>query len=215
MMNLKALGALTLLILIMLLGSASEVQAQNYIFENGLHGGQITSAEWKMLPEYCIDTQGYKYGRGGSPNSEKWVSLLGDTFWDLHHYCLAIVEFNRGQRIIYDPNERRGFLESAVSDFQYVVQHMPERYVLAPEIYTYLGRTYLLLKTPNDADSAFARARALKPDYWPAYSWWASYLIEQGRTSDARAIVTEGLKHAPASRTLQLIKRDLDSKGAG
>lgn len=188
---------------------------QDYVFENGLQGGKITPGEWKMLPVYCIDTQGYKYGRGQSPNAEKWVALMGDTFWHLHHYCLGIVQFNRAQREMYPPELRKGFLNQALGNFQYVIDRMPEHYVLAPEIYTYTGRADLLLGDSRQANEAFANARALKPDYWPAYSWWASYLGDHGHVEDGRKIVADGLAHSPQSRTLQMLKQSLDAKRGG
>lgn len=188
--------------------------AQNYVFESGLEGGPITASEWKMLPEYCIDTQGFKYGKGQSPNAAKWVALMGETFWHLHHYCLGIVQFNRAQRNSFEPVIRRGFLQSAIDNFQYVTQRMVENFVLAPEIFVYAGRAHLLLKEPKAADEAFARARALKPDYWPAYSWWSTYLANHGQVGTAKALVNAGLEHAPQSRTLQLIKRDLESRSS-
>lgn len=196
---------------LLLATSALPVWGQGYIFENNLRGGAITDAEWKTLPEYCIDTQGFKYGRGGSPNSAKWVALLGETFWHLHHYCLGIVEFNRAQRLTYGAADRRGFEDSALGDFKYVVERMPDNYVLAPEILTYLGRTYLLLGEVEKADSAFAGARKAKPDYWPAYSWWANYLSSHGEKGKARTIVDMGLANDPGSRTLQSMKRELDA----
>jgi tetratricopeptide (TPR) repeat protein len=186
--------------------------AQNYIFENGLFGGRITEAEWKTLPTYCIDTQGFKYGRGSSPNAAKWEALLGDMFWNLHHYCLGIVEFNRAQRHFFSSTDRTGLADSAVADFQYVVRQMPTGYVLAPEIYTYLGRALLLLSKEVDAGKAFEAARLAKPDYWPAYSWWASYLADHGKVDEARAIVISGLEHAPNSQTLQDLRDRLTSK---
>ena len=192
--------------------SLPEARAQNMIFATGLEGGPITDAEWKLLPEYCIDTQGFKYGKNGSPNTAKWVALLGETFWALHHYCLGIVKFNRSQKFGIPGVIQRGFLSSALGEFTYVVEHMPENYILAPEILTYVGRTHLLLNEPKLADAAFARARQMKPDYWPAYSWWASYLAAHGEPDKARTIAQEGLVNSPNSRTLQLILADLDSK---
>jgi hypothetical protein len=165
-----------------------------------------------MVPEYCIDTQGFKYGKDGSPNSAKWVGLLGETFWALHHYCLGIVKFNRSQKFGLPGVIQRGFLSSSLGEFKYVVEHMPENYILAPEILTYVGRTHLLLNEPKLADTAFARARQLKPNYWPAYSWWAAYLAAHGEPDRARAVAQEGLANSPSSRTLQLILADIDSK---
>lgn len=203
---------LTVSLLILCAVAAPGAFTQDFIFENGLEGGRITDAEWKMLPAYCIDTQGYKYGRGQSPNSAKWVALMGETFWDLHHYCLGIVQFNRAQRDTYSPVIRKGLLNQALGNFQYVIDRMPDHYVLAPEIYAYVGRAHLRLDQPRQADVAFAKARALKPDYWPAYSWWATYLLDHGKVADARAIVAEGLKYSPQSRTLHLIEQSLGAR---
>jgi hypothetical protein len=88
---------------------------------------------------------------------------------------------------------------------------MPENYVLAPEIFTYVGRTHLLLNEPNEANESFAKARQIKPDYWPAYSWWASYLAAHDAKGQARTVVKEGLKHAPNSKTLQSLLVDIES----
>ncbi len=170
-----------------------------------------TDDEWRLLPAYCPDTQGFKYGHN-SPNAPKWVSIMGETFWGLHHYCLGIMKFNRSQMLGYPPEIRSGIRVSALGEFAFVTRMMPENYILAPEIYTYIGRTHLLLNDPDEANAAFTRARTIKPDYWPAYSWWATYLADHGQKNQARAIATEGLEHSPNSRTLQLIMRDLDGK---
>lgn len=168
-------------------------------------------SEWALLPSYCPDTQGFgKYGMN-SPNASKWVATLGETFWALHHYCFGILKFERAQRRDYSSVTRQGLLTSALGEFQFVIRVMPEDYVLAPEIYTYVGRTYLLKEEPLQAESAFAKARAVKPDYWPAYSWLALWLGHHGQRDRARQIVDEGLAHAPGSRTLERIKRELGS----
>jgi tetratricopeptide (TPR) repeat protein len=138
---------------------------------------------------------------------------MGETFWALHHYCWGILKFTRSQMNAYPGVIRYGLQTSALGEFAFVVRTMPEDYVLAPEIYTYIGRTHLLQKHPMNADEAFAHARRLKPDYWPAYSWWATYLADHGQRDKAREIVAEGLKYSPDTKTLQLIAEDLDSPG--
>jgi hypothetical protein len=171
-----------------------------------------TDEEWRLLPAYCPDTQGFKYGRDGSPNAPKWVAMMGPTFWALHHYCFGILKFSRSQMLGYPPVIRSGLRRSALGEFQFVIRTMPADYILAPEIYTYVGRTHLLMNEPDAANEAFARARSLKPDYWPAYSWLASYLANHGQKEQARALVASGLEHAPNSRTLQLIMGELTGK---
>lgn len=167
--------------------------------------------EWGLLPPYCPDTNEFgKYGQN-SPNAPKWVALMGQTFWHLHHYCFGILKFERAQRQEYPPVIREGLLTSALGEFAYVIREMPQNYVLAPEIYTYVGRTYLLKDDLAHAESAFAKAQTDKPDYWPAYSWLALWLEHHGQQNKAREVVANGLKHAPDSRTLLLIKQRLGS----
>src|SRR5690242_17481207 len=75
-----------------------------------------TKEEWPLLPEYCPDTQGFKYSHN-SPNAPKWVALMGETFWALHHYCYGILKFMRGQKPGYPPEIRSGLLSSALGEF--------------------------------------------------------------------------------------------------
>lgn len=168
-----------------------------------------SGSEWALLPPYCPDTNEFgKYGKS-SPNAPKWVALMGETFWALHHYCFGILKFERAQQHEYSQVIRQGLLTSAISEFQFVIRVMPDNYVLAPEIYTYVGRTYLLKNEPMQAEMAFAKARAVKPDYWPAYSWLARWLEHHGQRDKALQVVDDGLKHAPDSRTLMLIRKEL------
>ena len=59
-----------------------------------------------------------------------------------------------------------------------------------------------MASNPGAADKAFARARAIKPDYWPAYSQWAEYLMKIGKQAEAKQLVKAGLEQAPQARML-------------
>jgi tetratricopeptide (TPR) repeat protein len=97
---------------------------------------------------------------------------------------------------------RTGNLESVRGDFQYVVNHSTPDFILLPEIYTRLGEVELLLARPKQANEAFARARQLKPDYWPAYSRWADFLIGSGKRAEAKEMVKSGLEYSPTAKGL-------------
>ena len=61
----------------------------------------ITETEMELLPRYCPDTMGFKYGdaySNTSPRASYWVSLMGPSFWAMHHYCWALISINRSQR---------------------------------------------------------------------------------------------------------------------
>jgi len=162
----------------------------------------ISEAEMRVLPRYCADTQGFKYGYKGSPNYQYWESLMGPAFWHLHHYCWSLIQINRSNRA-GTPNHRRLSLrEAALGGYLYVINNSPDNFVLLPEIYTKKGEVELLLRKIQNANESFAHARKLKPDYWPAYSHWAEYLIRIGQKNDALSIVKSGLKFSPKAKVL-------------
>jgi tetratricopeptide (TPR) repeat protein len=165
----------------------------------------ITEPEMKLIPRYCADTMGFKYGDAyynTSPRAGHWVALMGKGFWAMHHYCWARINMNRAQRAGVPAQTRRALWESARGDYGYVVNNTVPDFIMLPEIYTRIGEVELLLAHPDKANLAFIRARELKPDYWPAYSHWAEFLIAAGKRADALKVVAAGLEHAPESRVL-------------
>jgi tetratricopeptide (TPR) repeat protein len=175
---------------------------------NFAHAGKpenINQGEMALIPPYCADTQGFKYGNASynpSPRAGYWVGLMGPSFWDMHHYCWALLALRRAAGAT-SAQQRRGLWESAVGDIQYVVKNSSPNFVLLPEILVTLGGVYVLLSNVSAAYDAFLRARELKADYWPAYSDWAEVLIKSGQKSQAKALVKTGLEQSPDSKVLQ------------
>lgn len=177
----------------------------------------ITDAEMKVLPRYCPDTMGFKYGDAyynTSPRARYWVSQMGKGFWAMHHYCWAQININRARRAGVPAQTRQALRESARGDYGYVINNTAPDFIMLPEIYTRLGEVELLLARPEKASQAFARARELKPDYWPAYSHWAEYLKARGKNAEAMQIVRSGLAHSPESRVLRELYRVLGGTAA-
>lgn len=165
----------------------------------------ITEPEMKLIPRYCADTMGFKYGDAyynTSPRAGHWISLMGKGFWAMHHYCWARINMNRAQKAGVPAQTRRALWESARGDYGYVVNNTAPDFIMLPEIYTRIGEVELLLAHPDKANLAFIHAREIKPDYWPAYSYWAEFLIAAGKRADALKIVAAGLEHAPESKVL-------------
>jgi len=172
----------------------------------------ITDAEMALLPEYCADAQTFKYGDAyynTSPNAPKWVGLMGNGFWSIHHYCWALLNLGRAQKPSTSTAVRQFSRESAIEDMKYVIANTTPDFVLLPEIYTKIGDVQLSLKRAPEARDAFAQARSLKPDYWPAYLHWAEYLRQIGQKSDARAVAEEGLSYSPGAKPLQRLFAEL------
>ncbi|MEW6293380.1 MAG: tetratricopeptide repeat protein [Pseudomonadota bacterium] len=182
------------------------------------HAGKpanITAAEMALLPAYCPDTMGFGYGdayHNTSPNASKWVAMMGKDFWHMHHHCWALISYRRAERATLPASDKLRLRKAAHVDFWYVANNASPDFVMLPEIYTWIGRTELLLRNPRAAADAFARARTLKPDYVPAYTHLAEFFLAQGNRKEALKVVLEGLQHAPQAKGLLHLYRELGGK---
>lgn len=206
-MNLKFHQFVVAIMSVWLLGANSPASANK--------PANITGAEWALLPPYCADTQGFKYGdaySNTSPYARKWVALMGKDFWHMHHYCWALINYRRAQRVAVAAPEKTALRREALSDLTYVVENVDRQFVLLPEIYTLIGRTEVLLRRPQEAGAAFASAWTLKPDYWPPYFHWAEFLGSHGKKAEALEVVKAGLQHSPGTQGLLMLFHDLGGK---
>lgn len=166
-----------------------------------------TDSEVRLAAPYCMDTMGFRYGdavTNTSPKAGYWVSLMGPSFWSMHHYCWALINLARAERSSTSAQMRDHLRQSAIGDLHYVISNAKPGFIMLPEIYTRLGSTYLLLKEERKAEQAFRAAIEAKPDYWPPYARWAEYQIFRGKPRDEiRATLRDGLSHVPDSKTLR------------
>jgi tetratricopeptide (TPR) repeat protein len=168
----------------------------------------ITSEEMALIPRYCAYAQTFGSNYEHSPEGRQWASRFGGrSFHHIHHYCWGQINLQRALRSSTPRQERHYLLGTVIADYTYVVENAARDFVLLPEILTRKGEVELLRSLPSEANKSFARARALKPDYWPAYSAWAEFLIRVGKNAEAKSIVKSGLEHSPDSRTLRDLYR--------
>ena len=156
----------------------------------------------QLLPRYCPDTQVSQTVMPAQIPEENtgghgWDRLFGHAplLLGAKHYEPCRESWRIGI-------DRHGAWESARGDLGYVIDNSAPDFIMLPEIYTRLGDVQLLLKKPNRAKIAFAKARELKPDYWPAYSHWAEFLMNIGRRPEALKIVASGLAYSPDAKVL-------------
>jgi len=171
--------------------------------------GGFTWGELSLLPEYCRDVQGVLYNVRGegkdSPRAPYWVSLMGDSFWHMHHYCYGLRNMLRASAPGLAPRAKRALIERTVGEYEYVIRYSPPTMRLIPEVYLRLAEVHLQLGNLVGAKDAFERSRDLKPDYWPAYVGWVDELIKLKQFDQAKALTVEGLRQAPD--TPQLLQR--------
>lgn len=165
----------------------------------------ITDGELALTPAYCQDVQAIRYGNASynpSPRAPYWVSLMGQAFWALHHYCWGLIHVRRADAPGLPLVQRVGMLNSAVNDYFYVINNAPKDFVLAPEIYLRIGEARMAMGQVGLAHDAFRISRELKPDYWPAYTRWIDHLLRTNQTAAAKNLAAEGLRFAPGSTEL-------------
>lgn len=161
----------------------------------------VTPEEMALIPAYCPYTQSWEYLN--RPEGLRWAARVGPGFGALHHYCWGQINLLRAMRSSTQEHERRHLLNLVRGDYGYVVRNSPRDFILLPEIHTRIGEVEIHLALFKDANQSFARARALKPDYWPAYSHWADFLIRSGKLDDARKLVKTGLEYSPGAKVLR------------
>ena len=172
----------------------------------------VTDGELALLPPFCYDTIGMRYGdknSNRSPRASHWESLMGQSFWAMHHYCWAKINQRRIFAPGTDPKYRIGLLGGVVGDLGYVITNSPPDFIMLPEIYSALGVVELLRKNPAAANGHFNTARKLKPSYPPPYQMWSEYLLSTGKKDEAKALLKAGLEHNSTAVSLQVMYKKL------
>ena len=163
----------------------------------------ISPGEIALLPEYCGETQTMtEVDPRGSARGAYWSGMLGQGFWGLHHYCWGLIRVNRATQPGLPGYVRRGMHEAAINDYRYVLANAQPGFLLAPEILVRIGESYLVLQNYGNAMEAFARARQLKPGYWPPYVRWAAVLYTSGKKQEALAHLEEAMRLVPEEAAL-------------
>lgn len=85
-----------------------------------------TPSEIAAMPEYCQAKMGTN-----AALSDKWRLRMGpDRYMHLHHYCHGLNAMNR-LLVATDARTRRGILQRAISEFDYVIRNWPPDFALA------------------------------------------------------------------------------------
>ena len=167
----------------------------------------VSAGELALLPEYCVDTQGFdykdQYSTQMSPRAPYWVGLMGVSFWHHHHYCWALIKTRRALAPGVRPEQRTGGLVDAYGDLDYVVRNATPDFVMLPEIFLKMGDTQIELGSVSLALELYAESARRKPDYWPAYVNAAVALEKLGMKKDALGRIAAGLSRAPNDPVLQ------------
>jgi len=156
----------------------------------------------KILPEYCAYLQAGP--RAESPDAARYKSYLGADWKHTHHYCWGLDKMLLASLNIPNKVEWRGYLASAVDDFNYVLKYtLGYHYILNPEILSRKGMALSLLGRDAEAANAFLSAIKLKPDYVFPYIQLSKLYSKNGEIEEARKVLDRALEHSPNSPLLK------------
>lgn len=167
------------------------------------------------MPEYCPDSLAFspRYAEGATAaRQRRWVAMMGESFWDIHHYCWAIAVINRSKLTGVDKQRREYMLRDAIDDITYVLRRARPDFVLLPEIYTRLGDVQQSRERPVDALYAYEQAVQSRADYWPAYVRLADLHASLGSNEQAVTVVERGLTVLPEQPQLLQVRNRLAQK---
>lgn len=166
----------------------------------------VTAGELALTPPFCQDVQQIPLTNWSktrpSPRAPTWVSVMGETFWAMHHYCWALIGLHRADRAGTPPNVRAWRIKDAIDDFYFVVRNAPPDFVLLPELHFRLGEAFVQLGDYGSALIEYSKSRTAKPDYWPAYVGESNVLAKARRTAEAQDLLKEGLRLMPGEPNL-------------
>lgn len=168
-----------------------------------------TQGEWALLPEWCIDSQDGPYGGpegaaalNRSPRAAHWVTLMGQDFWHMHHYCRGLRDMLRLRMAGLSTADQVFLRGRAIAEFNYVLSNCKPTMPLLPEVLLKMGEVFVMQGDLASAQTAFERSRTLKPDYWPAYDRWVAVLMNLKQYDRARELTQTALEHAPGEPSL-------------
>ena len=154
-----------------------------------------TEAEIRTLPPYC----GPRLNQ--TPDASRWKRIIPE-FISIHHYCFGRTFLNRAM-IAMDPRERAGWVSAAIGELSYMVKGDRPGAALISEYYLYRGIAYTMQRDDWRAAADFTSALRHDPKQVLAYARLAGIYKNAQDNAKALEVVSDGLRHVPASSLLQ------------
>lgn len=147
-----------------------------------------TPAEWASWGEMCqaryvVSGAGRKSEFGNRVSAatvSHWQNRVSQAWYGLHHYCAGLVLV------------RRGKIHSAIKEFKFTFQRVPETHYLHGEIATRIGMAYDKLGDTNASAKYLDLAIAKHPTYDGGFIGKALVLRQDGRVQEAIDVLLQG-----------------------
>jgi len=135
-----------------------------------------------------------------------------DNWRHMHHYCDCIRFTNRAYSALGDWNDMRYNLGIGIGGCDYVLSHTKPDFYMRPEVHLQKGKALRLYRQENKAVSEFMEAIKGNPELAQAYVELADIQARNKKFGEALKTVTEGLRHAPESKSLKRRYTELGGK---
>jgi tetratricopeptide (TPR) repeat protein len=165
-------------------------------FSQWSHSIDLTDEEVARLDPICQARM-----KAGSSEYAMWAKRLASGWQDSHHYCFGTHFLNLANKTI-DKDKRRGLLNSAAAEMEYTRIHTSDEYKLKPKIYYDIGQVREGLDDEAGAIQAYFYSIKLNPNLPKPYAALSDLYKKQNNSKQAIAILEEGLKYKPKSKTL-------------
>lgn len=130
----------------------------------------------------------------------------------MHHYCSGLRFLDRAYAAMQNRKDMRYKAERAIGNFDYVLEHTEESYVMRGEVHVAKGRALKLVGKKSAAVAEFNKALRYELGAPDAYQAMADHYRETGNKAKALEMATEGLRHNPDSRGLKRRYTELGGK---
>ena len=130
----------------------------------------------------------------------------------MHHYCDGLRFLDRAYAAMGNKPDMAHYLNESISNFNYVLGHTQEDYVMRGEVHMGKARALKLMGKPWEAVAEYTRALRYNPDSPDVYQALANYYQETGNKSKALEMATEGLRRNPGSKGLKRRYTELGGK---
>lgn len=172
------------------------------------------AAEWKPSPAEMATLPSYCAARFDEKSAafKSWRDSMGSDFMHVHHYCAGLNFVNRARGMGSSNKDRRGTLEAALRNFDYMLAHTQPDFSLRPEILMNRGIALSMMNRTGEAVGDLLKAIEANPKQARAYMTLADMYDKQKNRSKALEIVTEGLRHNPDTKSLERRYTELGGK---
>jgi len=130
----------------------------------------------------------------------------------MHHYCDGLRFIDRAYAAMGNKQDMKHYLSESINNFDYVLTHTPEDYVMRGEVHVGKARALKLMGKHGESMVELTKALRYTPDSPAIYQALADYHQETGNKPKALEMVTEGLRRNPDSKGLKRRYTELGGK---